>query len=122
MRLPPVKCARMTCDMKNPYESPKSDPHRAGGKPDTYGRAIVVALVQQVFILSLAALMLDEGRLLHVLSGALIVSWLVSLMVMLRWRDHPTPLSTTVVKYGFWSALILAFLLGPLVSLQIFGG
>ena len=86
----------------------------------TYGQAIVTALVQQSCILILAALMLDFGRLLRAISSALIVSWLLSLIVMLCYRNHPTPLRIAVVKYGFWLVIVVLFLLARPIGFPIF--
>jgi hypothetical protein len=77
----------------NPYESPRATP--SGVKPEvaTHGRAIMVALAQQVFVLILGALTLDGGRLLRAICVGLIVSWLASLAVLLWHRQCPTRLS-----------------------------
>ena len=94
----------------------------SNAKQSGYGRAIIVAMVQQAIVLVLAALMLDGGRLLRAFAGALIASWAVTLLVMLRYPERPTPLGAVVVKYGFWLAIFLVLLLGPLVGLpRIFG-
>jgi hypothetical protein len=48
------------CDIgNNPYESPNTIASGAGPKVSSTGRAIVVALAQQAFILTFAALALD---------------------------------------------------------------
>ena len=88
---------------------------------DTTGRAIVVALAQQAFILVLAALVLDGGRLLRIVAGALILSWLVSLAVMLWYRDHHTSFSISIVKYGFWLAILVMLLVAPWAGRLITG-
>ena len=104
----------------NPYEAPKSAALRTSRKPASYRRAIVVALVQQTLILILATLMLDGGRFLRVYLCALVVSWSISLVVMLYWRDSPKPLGMAVVKYGFWLAIVLLLILPSLGDLPIF--
>ena len=104
----------------NPYESPKTAAVSTKPKPSTHGRAIVMALVQQALLLILATLMLDGGRLLRACVGALIVSWAISLVVMLRHRDHPTTLDIAIVKYGFWFAIVALLLLGPVIGIPIF--
>ena len=81
----------------------------------------MVTLVQQAFILMLAALVLDGGRLLRAVSGVLILSWLVSLIVMIRYKEHPTPVSIAIVKYGFWLAILVLLLVGPWVGVPVFG-
>ena len=105
----------------NPLEPPNATASGVGPKFVTNGRAIVVALVQQAFILMLAALVLDGGRLLSAVSGVLILSWLVSLIVMIRYKEHPTPVSIAIVKYGFWLAILVLLLVGPWVGVPVFG-
>jgi hypothetical protein len=105
----------------NPYESPKTQAEAAGPKRSTYGRAIVFALVQQAFLLLLAASMLDGGYLLRACVWALIVSWAVSLAVMLRHWNHPTAFDLAAVKYGFWFAVVLLLFAGPLIGFPVFG-
>ena len=94
----------------NPYESPSSAAQEAGSKPTTYRRAITVAVVQQALVLFLAALVLDGGRTLRLVSTALLISFFVSLAIMLRWRDYPPALGAAVIKYGFWLVIVLVFL------------
>jgi hypothetical protein len=65
-----------------------------------------VALVQQAFLLILAAFTLDGGILLRLVSGALVASWLVSLTVMLLGPRQPTVLGIAIVKFGFWFPIV----------------
>lgn len=81
----------------------------------------MIALVQQAVILVLAALVLDGGRLLRLVAGALVLSWLVSLTVMLWYREHHTPFSISIVKYGFWLAILVMLLIGPWAGRLITG-
>jgi membrane-associated protease RseP (regulator of RpoE activity) len=106
----------------NPYESPKMVGLRLARERSTHGRAIVVALVQQTLLLLLAASVLDGGRLLRAFAGALTVSWAVSLILLLRRRDHPTTFDLAVIKYGFWFIIVLLLLMGPSMGIPIFGG
>jgi hypothetical protein len=108
------------CDIgDNPYESPNTIASGAGPKVSTIGRAIVAALTQQAFILTFAALVLDGGRLLRVVSAALVVAWLVSLVVLVRYRKHPTPVGIGVVKYGFWFAVVVLLVLESMVGIPV---
>ena len=84
-------------------------------------RGIVLALIQQAFILLLAAMVLDGGQLLREVSGAFAVSWAISLVVMLWYRDRPTRWSIAVVKFGFWLA-IAVLIVAHVVPAQILGG
>lgn len=95
----------------NPYESPlapaTSTPSPSSGpNHQTHGRAITVALVQQIVIIVLAALVLDGGVILRAVAAALAISWIVSLAVLSLHRKAATLFSLAIVKYGFWIAIL----------------
>jgi len=93
----------------NPYESPKSEDPSKQRTTDTHGRAVVVALSQQAVLLLLASLVLDGGRTLRLLACALVASWGVSLAMMVYHRERPTYWAAIVIKYGFWSIVLIVF-------------
>jgi hypothetical protein len=100
----------------NPYQSPKSKTTPADSLSDAksrpssgreYGRAIVVAMVQQVVVLVLAALVLDGGRTLKLMIIAAIGSWVFPLLVMLRRPRSLTRADILIIKHGIWMAAAL---------------
>jgi len=97
----------------NPYESPKTPPTPQPTPESTgpYGRAILVALGQQLPLVFLAALLLDGGQSLKALAGLLMISWFATLAVMLMRPDRPTKFYLFAVKHRFWFVLAAAIVL-----------
>lgn len=87
----------------NPYESPKTPPTPQPRPESTgpYGRAILVALGQQLPLIVLAALLVDGGQSLKALAGLLVISWFATLAVMVMRPDRPTKFHLFAVKYSF---------------------
>jgi hypothetical protein len=73
-------------------------------------------MAQQTPLFVLAALLLDGGYALRVCTIAAAVSWAATLLIMLRRPKHPTNVDLAVVAYGFWPAMAMTILGGPIVS------
>ena len=67
-----------------------------------YGEPIKIAVVQQVVILFLAALVLDGGVMLRIATVAAAGSWAFNIVIVARRPRSPTPTDVLIVKYGFW--------------------
>lgn len=80
-----------------------------------YQASIKFSLLLQLPILIVAALMLDEGRMLRFVAVAWIANWIVAAWIMSRRPDSPSRFDHLVIRYGilfFWS---LAYLIAPFV-------
>jgi hypothetical protein len=81
-----------------------------------YRPAIRFALLQQIPILILTALMLDGGRALRYWGIVMLAHWLAVLLIVVRRPARPTPGDLAVIRYGCWLILIAVVLIAPLVS------
>jgi ABC-type uncharacterized transport system permease subunit len=81
-----------------------------------HSRAITVAVVQQGFVLILAALILDGGVTLRFCAAAAIASWVCALVIILRRPQQPTNFDLAIIRYGFGLALPLVLAIGFLVD------
>lgn len=84
--------------------------------PARHSHAIVVAITQQTPLFVLAALLLDGGYALRFCAIAAVVSWVATLLIMLRRPRHPTNVDLAIVTYGFWPAMALTLLGGLIVN------
>ena len=80
-----------------------------------YWPAIKSALVQQIVILFLAALLLDGGQFLHIAMLAFLGHWITIAMVILRRPRSPTPGDLLIVRYGYPIILLAVAVFGPIV-------
>jgi hypothetical protein len=81
-----------------------------------YRPAIRVALVQQMVLLILSALMLDGGRALRVCSIAIVAHALAIFLIVWRRPTGPTPLDLALIRFGFCLILIVVAITAPFVS------
>jgi hypothetical protein len=82
----------------------------------THSQAIVFAVAQQAILLFFAATILDGGQILRLCTLAAIVSWVPSLLIMLRRPKEPTHADLGIIKYGFWPALLIVFVVASLLN------
>jgi hypothetical protein len=80
-----------------------------------YSYAITLALAQQAVVLVFASLILDGGVVFRFCVAAAIASWVCTLLILLRRPKQPTPFDLAIIKYGFWPALPIVFVLGAAV-------
>lgn len=78
--------------------------------------AFVVAVVHQIVLLPLAALLLDGGAVLRRVVVASVAFWCFVLALLIRRRDRPTTWDVVFVKYGIWPLLAVT-----IVVAKIFG-
>jgi hypothetical protein len=81
-----------------------------------YGDAIKAAVAQQVVILLLASLVLDGGLMLRMATLAAAGSWAFNIVIVARRPRSPTPTDVLIVKYGFWLAALVSFVLAPIMG------
>jgi hypothetical protein len=81
-----------------------------------YGEPIKAAIAQQVVILFLAALVLDGGVMLRIATVAVAGSWAFSIVIMAHRPTSPTPTDVQIVKYGFWLAALVSFVLAAIMG------
>ena len=72
-----------------------------------------LAVVEQVLILGVAALVLDGGWLIRVCGMAALAYWGASALIVARRPSAPTPLDLVLIRYG---SLILPLSVGGLAS------
>jgi hypothetical protein len=105
---------------ENPYKSPvladaaaETRPEKA--LPDTKEifQAIFFAVVQQIIIAILFALILDGGQLLQRWLYAIAASWTLSSFILvrhfLRLSKPITAVDIAIIKGGVWLAMLLVF-------------
>lgn len=111
--------------LDNPYQSPRIDrtdsvapKHRSfrltpevalsdgSIKVWTFGEALVFALVEQLPLLLLAALLLDGGMIFKQVGVTSLVFWIMVLMIMIRRGEDVTKMDILIVKWGFFGLLL----------------
>jgi hypothetical protein len=75
-----------------------------------YDRVIRRALLTQLIVGFLAALMLDGGTSARVVGVAVLGFWLCAAVVILRRPHEPTKFDLAIVHWGFWPILFIAAL------------
>ena len=120
-----------------PYQSPADDPSDADAArpkhrsfrltPETSpGTALVVvgtmrdalifAVIQQVPLLVLGALILDGGQIFRLIAIATTAFWVMALLILFRRFGRATNSDILLVKWGIWPLLLITCLLGVAYS------
>lgn len=74
-----------------------------------YRKGFQLALVEQMLVLGLSALVLDGGRLFRVCGIATLVYWTVAMLIVGRRPASPTSFDLVLIRYG---SLLLPLLVG----------
>jgi hypothetical protein len=76
---------------------------------------VTFSIVLQIPILVLAALMLDGGRLLGVVSIATVAYWMVTLQIMFRRPATPTRVDIVFIRFGVLLLSAVTVFVAPFV-------
>ncbi len=77
-----------------------------------YKPAVVFAVATQASVGLLALMLLDSGRVAHVVGVAGLGFWLATAVLVARRPHTPTGLDLAWVRWGFWPALVAAAWVG----------
>jgi hypothetical protein len=121
--------------MDNPYQAPKSNsPEPSASRhqsfrltpvstqPDanativTFREAIVFALVQQLPLLLLSAMLLDGGSVLKRVTIAAVAFWILTLLVMIRRNRNMLDSDMLAVKWGYLPLLLVTCIFWSVAS------
>ena len=75
-----------------------------------YDRVFRTALITQLVIGCLAALLLDGGVTARVVGVAMLGFWLGVAILVTRHRFQPSKFDLAFIQWGFWPVLVIAFL------------
>jgi hypothetical protein len=83
---------------------------------DAYGDAIKSAVAQQAVMLLFSALLLDGGLALRICTFGAVGAWAFNIVILARRPRSPTPTDVSIVKYSFWLAVLVAWVLAGIMG------
>lgn len=80
---------------------------------EKYEKAITFSLAYQIFLLICASLMLDLGQCSQFMIVSMTAFWTSVIVLILRFRKHPSKTDILYIKWGFFPILItVPFIMG----------